>query len=219
MVVADVEYAVWCVASGRVWVSSIKRWAGRSGFVEDADYSFHNVINVGEVAHHLAVVEDVNGPLFQNGLGKQEQRHVGTTPRAIDREETQTSGREAKQVAVGVGHQFIGLLRGGVQANGVVYVVVFAKRQGGVATVHARAAGIGQMLHTVVSAPLQNIGEALQIGVYIGVRVGKRVAHSGLGSQVDDSLGLLTRKQLGHTIAVFYAELVEAEVRVACKAR
>ena len=35
---------------------------------------------------------------------------------------------------------------------------------------------------------------------------------------MDDALGLLSRKQLGHTMAVFYAELVESEVRMAIKA-
>src|SRR5436190_2038724 len=37
----------------------------------------------------------------------------------------------------------------------------------------------------VMPAAFQDVGEALQIGVHIGVRLPERMAHAGLGSQMD----------------------------------
>ena len=70
-----------------------------------------------------------------------------------------------------------------------------------------------------MSAALQNISETLQVCVYIRVRVDEGIAHSGLSSQVYNELGFLARKQLNHTKAIFYTELLEAETWVTSKAR
>jgi hypothetical protein len=99
------------------------------------------------------VVEDVDRPAFEDGLGEQEQRHVRPAPRAIDREEAQAGGRQAVEMAVGVRHQLVGLLGRGVQADRVVDAVVLGERHLGVAAVDAGARGIDQVLHLVWRQP------------------------------------------------------------------
>lgn len=219
LVVANVEHTVRRVAGGGVRVGRVKLWVGFSRFVDDADDAFHDVVNVGEVAHHLAVVEHVNRLAFQDGFGEQKQRHVRSAPRAIDREETQPCCRQSKQVAVGMRHQLVGLFSGRIQADRVVDIVMLAEGQLGVATIHTGTAGISQVLDAVVPARFQDVGEALHVGINIGVRVGKRIAHPGLGRQVDDALGLFSGKQVGHALAVSHVQLMEGEVRVAAEVR
>jgi hypothetical protein len=64
----------------------------------------------------------------EDGLGEQEQRHVRPAPGAVDGEEAQAGGRQAVEVAVGVRHQLVGLLGGGVEADRVVDAVVLGER-------------------------------------------------------------------------------------------
>lgn len=51
----------------------------------DPDDAFNDVVDVGEVAFHLAVVEQGNRLAGQNGPAEQERGHVGTTPGPVDR--------------------------------------------------------------------------------------------------------------------------------------
>ncbi len=62
------------------------------GAVEYADGAFGDVVDVSEVALHLAVVEDVDGSAFKYCGSKKPWRHVGTDPGAIDGEVMQAGG-------------------------------------------------------------------------------------------------------------------------------
>jgi hypothetical protein len=42
--------------------------------------AFDDVVDVGEVPCHPAVVVDLDGPAFEHGLGELEQRHVRAAP-------------------------------------------------------------------------------------------------------------------------------------------
>ena len=93
-------------------------------FVDDSKHAFHDVINVGEIPFHFSVVEDIDGAVFQDGLGKQEEGHVRATPRAVDGEKPETRAVKPEEAAVAVGHEFIGFLAGGIEGNRVVHIVV-----------------------------------------------------------------------------------------------
>ena len=67
------------------------------------------------------------------------------------------------------------------------------------------------MAAAVVTAAFQDIGEADQIGVDIGIRVGQRVAHAGLGGEMHDVWKAVLGEQRGHGGAVGEIELGEAE--------
>ena len=96
--------------------------------VDHAHHPFHDVVDVGEVAHHAPMVEDLDGGAFQDPLGEQKQGHVRTSPRPIDREEPQTRTRQAKQVGIAVRHELVGTLAGRVQGHRVSDAIVFGKR-------------------------------------------------------------------------------------------
>ena len=100
---------------------------GLGGAVHDPDDPFDDVVHVGEVPLHLAVVEDVDGPPFEDGLGRTGRGHVRPPPGTIDGEEAQAGGGQAVEMAVGMGHQFVGLLGGCVEADRMVDAVVLGE--------------------------------------------------------------------------------------------
>ena len=59
------------------------------GMLHNADHSFHNVIDIGEVALAIAVIEDLDGLAFDQFVSKTKVGHVGTTCRTIDSEEAE----------------------------------------------------------------------------------------------------------------------------------
>ena len=115
---------------------------GGGGLIKHVDDTFNNVVDVGKVTAVFAVVKDLDRLARQYGFGELEQRHVGSTPRAIDGKETQAGGGQAVQVAIGVGHQLVGFFAGGIQAERVVHIVVHRERHGSVGAINAGAAGV-----------------------------------------------------------------------------
>ena len=117
-VVADVIYLV--------------RWDGQSvlavpllrGVLHDAHHSLHDVIDIGEVALAVAIIENLDGVAFHQLVGESEVSHVRTAGGAIDGEEAKAGRGDVVELRVGMGHQLVALLRGGVEAHGVVHLVV-----------------------------------------------------------------------------------------------
>lgn len=117
-VVADVVYLV--------------RWDGESvlavlllgGVLHDAHHSLHNVIDIGEVAFAVAIVENLDCLAFHQLVGEAKVSHVGTAGGAIDSKEAEAGRGDVVELRVGMGHQLVALLRGGVEAHGVVHLVV-----------------------------------------------------------------------------------------------
>ncbi len=87
LLVADVVYAVWRGRCGRVGVCLVPIGIALRYDVDDAYHTFHDVVDIGEVAQHVAVVEDLDGAVVQDGVDEEEGRHVGASPRAVDGEE------------------------------------------------------------------------------------------------------------------------------------
>jgi hypothetical protein len=87
---------------------------GFGDFGDDSVDAFHDIVDVGEVSFHLAMVEDVDGPIFQDGLGKQEEGHVRTSPGTVDGEEPETGAVQVIEAAVAVGHELVGFFSGSI---------------------------------------------------------------------------------------------------------
>ena len=108
------------------------RWNGQpvlavpllGGVLHDAHHSLYDVVDIGEVALAVAIIENLDGLAFHQLVGEAEVSHVGTTGGAIDGEEAQAGRGNVVELRVGMGHKFVALLRGGVEAHGVVYLVV-----------------------------------------------------------------------------------------------
>ena len=73
------------------------------------------------------------------------------------------------------------------------------------------------MTATIVPASLQNIGEADQIGVDIGVRISERVSHARLRGQMDDHGKPIPREQRRYRHAIRHIKPFELEARVVAK--
>lgn len=191
-VVADVVYLVW--------------WDGQSvftvlllgGVLHDANHSFHDVIDIGEVALAVAIIEDLDGLAFHQFVGEAKVCHIGATGGAIDGKEAQAGRGNVVEFRVGMGHQLVALLRGGVEAHGVVHLVVCRIRHLLVAAIDGRGRGIDQMLHFVVAARLEDVVESDEVALDIGVGIGNAVAHACLGSEVDDYGYTVVREDVLH---------------------
>ena len=79
--------------------------------------------------------------------------------------------------------------QGGVQAEGMVDVVVHRERLGRVGAVHRAGAGEHEVLNTVVAAAFKYVHEADEVGVHVGVRVDQRVALGRPARRASISLG------------------------------
>ena len=110
------------------------RWYGKAvfahlllrGFHHHTDNAFYDVVNIGEVALAVAVVEDLNLLALDELVGEAEVGHVGTTCRAIDSEESEASAGDVVELAVGMGHELVALLGSSIEGDGVVHLVVGA---------------------------------------------------------------------------------------------
>ena len=70
------------------------------------------------------------------------------------------------------------------------------------------------MAAAVVPASLQNVGEADQIGVDIGMRIPERISHAGLRGQMDDDGKPIPREQRRHRHAIRHIKSFELKARV-----
>lgn len=117
-VVADIIYLV--------------RWDGQSvlavllfwGVLHDTDHSFHDVVYIGKVALAVAIIENLDCLTFNKFVGETKVSHIGTAGGAIDGEEAEAGRGDVVEFRVGMGHQLVALLGGGVEAYGVVHLVV-----------------------------------------------------------------------------------------------
>ena len=148
-------------------------------------------------------------------MGEELQGHVRAAPGAVDREEAQARAGQAVQMAVGMGHELVALLGGRVQAHGVVHVVVLREGLAGVEPVDRRGGREDEVLHAVVAAAFQQVGEAHQVGIHIGHGIDEAVAHAGLGRHVDGVGELFGREQGAHGLAFSHVLQHETETGAA----
>jgi len=181
--------------------------------VQQAYDALHDVVNVGEVAGHVAAVEDPDGPAGQNRLGEEHRRHVGAPPGAVDREEAQSRGGYAVEPGVDLCDEFVGALGGRIERHGLVYGIRFGKRHFGVAAVDRARGSVDQMPYGMAAATLQQVDETHQIAVDIGIGILQRIAHAGLGGQIDDDVELFGIEKPGHSFAVLEVHPAEPQLR------
>src|SRR5580704_7498977 len=90
--------------------------AGAHGlFLRDRQNAFDNVIDERKVAPHVSMIKNSNRLVRENRLNKQEGRHVGASPWAIDGKEAKAGGGDVIEMAVTMRHEFSGLLGGRIE--------------------------------------------------------------------------------------------------------
>ena len=90
------------------------------------------------------------------------------------------------ELAVGVRHEFVALLGGGVQRDRVIDLVVGGIRNLLVAAVHAGGARVHEVLNLIVAACFQDVVETDEVALDVGIRVRDGIADTGLGGEVHD---------------------------------
>src|SRR5579859_6128209 len=118
-----VPYVVHTIVCGYVSFARAVLSAGR--LRKHPHNAFHDIVNVSKIPMHLPLVVNLNGRSLMDGLAKLEDRHVRTSPWPIDRKETEPGHRKPVKVGINMGNQFIALLGGGIEADGVIDVVSF----------------------------------------------------------------------------------------------
>ena len=130
------------------------------GSLHDPADSFHDIIYVGEVPAHFAVVENLDFFPRSQLIGGGEVEHIRAAGGAVDREEAQARGGNVVELAIGVGQELVALLGGGVKGHGMIHFVLRGEGHLLVAPVDRGAGGVDQMLHGIVAAGLQDVVEA-----------------------------------------------------------
>ena len=156
--------------------------------VEQEHDALGDVVDVGEVAPEVAVVEDPDGTVPDDGVHELDGSHVGAAPRTVDREEAQAGGADAVQVAVGMRHQFVAFLGGRIEAHRLVGVAAFGIRHLVGHAVDAARAGIEQMADGMVAAVFEDVEESEDVALHVGVGVADGIAHAGLPGEMDDGV-------------------------------
>ena len=171
------------------------------GMLHDAGNAFYNIVHIGEIALAMAVIENLDGLAGHELVGKAEVGHIGTAGRAIDGEEAQAGTGDVVELGIGMGHELVALLGGGIERHGVVHLVVGAVRDLLVGAIHAAGAGINQVFHggaafvITVAAGFEDVEEAHQVTGNVGLGIGDAVAHTCLGCEVDHYLRTVLGKQ------------------------
>ncbi len=94
-------------------------------------------------------------------------------------------------MAVGVSHQFVGLLARCIQAQRMVNIVVNRKRYGRIGAVNARAARVDEMLDAIVPTAFEDVSKADEVAVNVRERILNRIPDSGLCREVYNALGFV----------------------------
>jgi len=181
--------------------------------VERMHAALGDVVDVGEVADHVTVVEHLDGLALRYGAGKEHRAHVGPPPRAVNRKVAQSRHRDAVKLRVGMRHQFVTLLARRIQTNRIIDLVVFAVRDLAVEAINRTGRRIEQMLHLVVAAGLENVEEAHEVALHVGIRVRDGVAHTRLGSEVHHLVEFFLGKELVYGFLVGEVNAHKARTR------
>lgn len=96
--------------------------------LHDPVKAFDDIIDVGEVAAHVPVIENPDRLTGCKPPGGAVIEHVGSSRRPIDSEESEACGGDVVKLAVGVGKQLIALFGGGIEADGMIHLVIRAER-------------------------------------------------------------------------------------------
>ena len=154
--------------SRRIGIERVEIGVGRCRLVTAAKHPLNDVVDVGEIPLHAAVVEHLDRIAGHDRSGKEHGGHVGPSPGPVNREEAQARRRQAVKMAVRVRHQLIGFLAGGIETHRVVHRLALIEGEVAVASIDRAAGGVHQVLHTMVTTALEHMTETHQIALDVG---------------------------------------------------
>ena len=177
-----------------------------------AHHALYDVADVGEVALAVAVIEYLDFLAAHQFVGEAEIGHIGSTGRAVDSEEAKARAGDIVEFTVSMCHQFVAFLRGGIEADGIIYLIVRGIGHFLVAAVDAAAAGIHEVFYLVVAASLEEVVEADEVALYIGIGVGDAITHACLRREVDNNIYFVFSEDLLDECLVGYIAFDECPI-------
>lgn len=114
-------------------------------------------------------------------------------------------------MAVGMGHQLIGLLAAGVEAYRMVHRLLLMKGQISIPAIHRTARGLDEVFSAVVAATFQQMTKAHKIALDVSHQILQEVTNPGLSRQVDHHCRLLGSEQGHQSIAVFQGHFTKRQ--------
>ena len=186
--------------------------------VECADHAFDDVVDVGEAALVVAVVEHLDRLTGEDRFGEKEQRHVRASPGAVDGEEAQSGAWNAVEVRITVRHHLVGFLGGGVQRQRMSGRLVFAEGHPDVGAINRTGGREHEVFDAMVAAAFQNVQEIGDVAADVDVRVLRGVMNAGLRGEVHHACWLVFREAGFDRLAVGQISLNVGVVRVVHKA-
>ena len=87
-------------------------------------HTLHNIVYISEVALAVTVVEYLDGLAIHQFISESEVSHVRTSGRAIDRKEAESGTGNVIEFTVGMRHELVAFLRGGIKRHGIVHLIV-----------------------------------------------------------------------------------------------
>ena len=89
-----------------------------------ADYAFNDIVNIGEITLAVTIVEDLYLLAFDQLIREAEISHVRASGRSLNSEEAKACRWDIVQLAVGMCHQFVTFLSGGIEAHRIIHLVI-----------------------------------------------------------------------------------------------
>lgn len=157
--------------------------------------AINDVINVGEVSFHIAVVEEGDGFVLKNGFGKLKQRHVGASPWSVYGEESQGGRRNIEEMDVSLRDDFAGAFGCSIEGKGFFERILDAEGKSVVAAIYGGRRCKHEMLECAAlpDAPGEFADNdlSLQVGACVGEGVIKGITHAGLCRHMNDGVDVV----------------------------
>src|SRR5690606_39698252 len=86
-----------------------------------------DLVYISEISREVSVVKHFYRSVIQDGIGKQEHRHIGSSPWSVNRKKTQSDSLYIVQMAIGISHEFVAFFGCCIQAYGVIHTLMDRK--------------------------------------------------------------------------------------------
>ena len=91
----------------------------------------------------------------------------------------------------------------------MIHRLALIKRQVTVAAIHPATEGLNQVLHTVMTARLEDVAKAQKVAQDENRKVFKRLTHTRLGRQINHHSGPFGNKKRQKCLALFQRDLLK----------
>ena len=111
-----------------------------------------------------------------------------------------------------MGHPFICFLRGRIETDGGIYLVILAEGHFAGHSIDRTGGGINKILHALMTAALEDVEEAHKVAVEISIGIGNAVTDTSLGSKIDHLVKMFVGKKTVQSFTVGEIHPHKAEV-------